>query len=1380
MRKRFFLNMVFVSSLICSCSNLAAQTIFSENFEGTFPPAGWGLANIGGSGWSQNVVSAVSGTKSIKCNGNINSASNAWAFTPAISLTANNRYRISYWYRTATTAEYMKLTIGTQQTIASQVTVVHNYTGITNTTFREGVDTVNASSTGSYYLGFNYYSGLGGGVVVIDSVVISKLIPSACTGIPFIGVASAPDIVSNGGNFSLNLSGDYSLFLGLQFQWQLSSPGTNNFQNITGATTQNYQTSQNVGKDYRCKITCPNNSSTAYSNTIHVSLPQEGYLFREKYIGDVALTKHVYDMSFINPATGFVAFSDAVGFTQDSGNTFIRRQVNINNMDYNGFSNVNLTFGFSFRGVHTLSQDSLLVYGDYGAGPAIIFSANQGITWKLVFHQPFALNPDIGNSFFDMKFLSVTEAIAINQKYIVETVNRGQTWTVKAQIPSYRSSNFAKLSVPSATTGYAVAGDYLWRRNGTTWSESFNSLPDNTGLNYNNISFTSNTNGYITKDNNGAVYRTVNGGNNWIRVNDTTLSPVYATDMHFTNDSTGFISSATGGYIVSKTTDYGKTWENCKRNSTYQYGVYGIGRLFFLNNQTGWAGGRGEYLMLTTSAGNPTIPKSIFKIDTTNLTPTGTVNLLNLSKTYYQYKWYRNGVLISTSYNASYTHEVYFIRDTIQLIVDNGIDSDTLIQYQDFTYTQAPVITGFTPTSAGENTVVTITGYGFINATAVNFGNAPAATYTVNSYTMITATVGGGLSGNLSVTTANGTGTAGTFTFVSLPAPIVNSISPESGNVGTTVTITGNNFSPLVNGNIIYFGKVKAVITSASATQLICKVPTGSSFDAVTVVNLVNKKSGSSARRFNVTFAGGTATPNSFYQTLKITTDPIISFDIWPLFVTAGDFDGDGKNDMLGSVRYYTVADSLFIYRNITSSDIMAFGPRKAIGIGNVAAIADIDADGKLDIIFINATNGNIGIARNISTPGSITFENPLFFPAASGNRSLSVKDIDDDGRPEILVAGYNDGVLGILQNTSTSTVISFAPLLSFTSKPNPRAIEVGDVDQDGKADIIISGSSPSSISVFRNISSVGNISLASRMDMLTAGSVVKAFVADVNNDGKPDIVVTNEAINTAFSVFKNNGTTGALNFSARQDFNTAQFETPITGELNNMTGDNLPDYFTGNYYTGSCYFHSNISSASAAGFALTTLYGQFGDAQSCAASDIDGDGKPEILYVTAFGGNRGFYFFRNRVGEPVVSNICSNTSFTTNISGAAYQWQLDSGTGFNSIFDNINYSGTASATLTITGALTSWAGYKFRCMVIGSYSDEFKLKFQNSWMGTVSSAWENPANWSCGKVPDQNTDVIINTGTVLISSNGFINSLVTQQGASITVNPGFNLTILH
>lgn len=68
-----------------------------------------------------------------------------------------------------------------------------------------------------------------------------------------------------------------------------------------------------------------------------------------------------------------------------------------------------------------------------------------------------------------------------------------------------------------------------------------------------------------------------------------------------------------------------------------------------------------------------------------------------------------------------------------------------------------------------------------------------------------------------------------------------------------------------------------------------------------------------------------------------------------------------------------------------------------------------------------------------------------------------------------------------------------------------------------------------------------------------------------------------------------------------------------------------------------------------------------------------------------------------------------------------------------------------------------------------------------NTWVGNVSTAWENPANWSCGQVPGINSEVVINPGTpysAVVNSDVVIKNITIKTGASVTVISGFKLDV--
>src|SRR5205807_474769 len=148
-----------------------------------------------------------------------------------------------------------------------------------------------------------------------------------------------------------------------------------------------------------------------------------------------------------------------------------------------------------------------------------------------------------------------------------------------------------------------------------------------------------------------------------------------------------------------------------------------------------------------------------------------------------------------------------------------------------FTVLNPPTITGFTPVSGPAGTSVTISGATFIGATAVQFG-ATGAGFTVNSATAIQATVpAGASSGPIRVTTPDGTASSAS-SFTVLNPPTITSFTPVSGPAGTSVTISGTNFT---GATAVRFGGTSAVFTVNSATAIQATVPAGASSGPISV-----------------------------------------------------------------------------------------------------------------------------------------------------------------------------------------------------------------------------------------------------------------------------------------------------------------------------------------------------------------------------------------------------------------------------------------------------------------------------------------------------------------------------------------------------------------
>jgi hypothetical protein len=144
-----------------------------------------------------------------------------------------------------------------------------------------------------------------------------------------------------------------------------------------------------------------------------------------------------------------------------------------------------------------------------------------------------------------------------------------------------------------------------------------------------------------------------------------------------------------------------------------------------------------------------------------------------------------------------------------------------------------PTITSFNPTSGPVGTTVTITGTNFQNPVVndVEFDNHNASSFNVVNDTTITAVVpNNATDGPIQVTNGDGTATSSTdFNVIDVPAPTITSFAPSVGQIGTSVVITGTNFSGtgFTTSAVRFNGVAATSFTVNSPTQITATVPTG-------------------------------------------------------------------------------------------------------------------------------------------------------------------------------------------------------------------------------------------------------------------------------------------------------------------------------------------------------------------------------------------------------------------------------------------------------------------------------------------------------------------------------------------------------------------------
>ena len=174
------------------------------------------------------------------------------------------------------------------------------------------------------------------------------------------------------------------------------------------------------------------------------------------------------------------------------------------------------------------------------------------------------------------------------------------------------------------------------------------------------------------------------------------------------------------------------------------------------------------------------------------------------------------------------------------------------------------------------------------------------------------------------------------------------------------------------------------------------------------------------------------------------------------------------------------------------------------------------------------------------------SFATQQTFATGSGPQSAVIVDINNDGKADAVVTNGNEGTVSVLLNTTApgATTLTFAARQTFATGSDPISVKVADINGDGKPDLVIANDGSNSLSVLLNTTTPGSstFTFAAQQVFPMGVGPTSVSIADVNGDGKPDVIVTNLDDNN-ISLLLNTTAPGAATptFAARQNFATGQ-----------------------------------------------------------------------------------------------------------------------------------------------------------------------------------------------------------------------------------------------
>ncbi len=218
------------------------------------------------------------------------------------------------------------------------------------------------------------------------------------------------------------------------------------------------------------------------------------------------------------------------------------------------------------------------------------------------------------------------------------------------------------------------------------------------------------------------------------------------------------------------------------------------------------------------------------------------------------------------------------------------------------------------------------------------------------------------------------------------------------------------------------------------------------------------------------------------------------------------DLDGDGHLDIVEAA-----GQSTGIIRVRPGDGSGAFGVPRSVDIVQGAgplAFADIDHDGKLDIVHVGTSSGGGGT----DLPDAVVYAGKR-----DGLVDMLATDLNDDANEEVLAINEDSDRLTIYVGDNLGGLTRQPDLLTGRA---PRAVTVADLDGDGRLELITANRAGRSLSVFS-----GSIAAGYTHSEFPAGNgVIDVEAGDLDDDGHVDLVALDDS-SRALLVYAGNGT---------------------------------------------------------------------------------------------------------------------------------------------------------------------------------------------------------------------------------------------------------------
>jgi len=293
-----------------------------------------------------------------------------------------------------------------------------------------------------------------------------------------------------------------------------------------------------------------------------------------------------------------------------------------------------------------------------------------------------------------------------------------------------------------------------------------------------------------------------------------------------------------------------------------------------------------------------------------------------------------------------------------------------------------------------------------------------------------------------------------------------------------------------------------------------------------------------------------------------------------PDSVAVGDLNGDGHPDL---VTANAGANTVSVLLGDGGGGFSA-APGSPFAVGSApasVAVGDLNGDGHPDLVTANYGDNTDSVLLGdggggfSAAPGSPFAAGP--FPAW-----VAVGDLNGDGHPDLVTANSDTTVSVLLGDGGGG--FSAAPGSPFAVGAYPESVAIGDLNGDGHLDLVDADYGDNTVSVLLGDGG-GGFSAAPGSPFAVGAYPYSVAVGDLNGDGRPDLVTANAGDNTV-SVLLGDGGGG---FSAAPGSPFAVGANPYSVAVGDLNGDGHPDLVTANGGSNDVSVLLNTTSASPA-----------------------------------------------------------------------------------------------------------------------------------------------------------------------------------------------------